>query len=357
MPTANSSSSWVPVLITDAFNTIKQNPRKVAAALLAAGAGYLSTVYGDDDLFATSTSVWAPELGNNFIGAMSALTVGMAASREHAGLFAVGGLSMFANTWSGVDAAAPTIRNPIPDQNASVGTHFSYAFKWDQVFDDADNDTLSISAKLSDGSPLPSWLNLKMFDYSYLKTYPTVGAAQDIDIINDTAYLIQKGPNRLETLNVSQALSPVHINTVHRIFSPQVIQIQGTIAYVAESSKLILFDISNPRNVNELSSHSLSSTVSGMDIRDGIAYVAHGSTGLSVINVTNTSSPSFLSNYDTPSAAQDVLVSGHIAYVSDLSSGIQILDVSNSSSPKFLSTYDDSAGFAFSAVLKNDVYM
>jgi len=356
MPTANSSSSWVPVLITDAFNTIKQNPRKVAAALLAAGAGYLSTVYGDDDLFATSTSVWAPELGNNFIGAMSALTVGMAASREHAGLFAVGGLSMFANTWSGVDAAAPTIRNPIPDQNASVGTHFSYAFKWDQVFDDADNDTLSISAKLSDGSPLPSWLNLKMFDYSYLKTYPTVGAAQDIDIINDTAYLIQKGPNRLETLNVSQALSPVHINTVHRIFSPQVIQIQGTIAYVAESSKLILFDISNPMNVNEIgSSYNLPTLAVGMDVYDAIAYVAHQSSGLSLINVTNTSNPSFLSIYDTPVSAWDVLVSGHIAYVCDSSSRIQILDVSNSSLPSFLSVSDNAVGAAYTATLQNDV--
>ena len=52
---------------------------------------------------------------------------------------------------------APTVANAIPDQDATVGVDFSYAFPAN-TFADADSDTLSYTATLSDDSALPSWL-------------------------------------------------------------------------------------------------------------------------------------------------------------------------------------------------------
>ena len=54
--------------------------------------------------------------------------------------------------------AAPTVPNAIPDQTATAGTAFSYAFP-DSTFNDTDTgDTLSYTATKADGMTLPTWL-------------------------------------------------------------------------------------------------------------------------------------------------------------------------------------------------------
>jgi len=53
---------------------------------------------------------------------------------------------------------APTVANSIPNQNATQGVAFSYTVPADTFADIDKGDTLSYSAKLADGSALPSWL-------------------------------------------------------------------------------------------------------------------------------------------------------------------------------------------------------
>lgn len=53
---------------------------------------------------------------------------------------------------------APTVTNPIPDNSATEMVAFSYTFPAN-TFNDANGDTLTYTAKQSDGSPLPPWLN------------------------------------------------------------------------------------------------------------------------------------------------------------------------------------------------------
>ena len=52
---------------------------------------------------------------------------------------------------------APTVANMIPNQSATVGTAFTYAFPTN-TFNDADSDSLTYSALKSDDTALPSWL-------------------------------------------------------------------------------------------------------------------------------------------------------------------------------------------------------
>ena len=53
--------------------------------------------------------------------------------------------------------AAPTVANAIPDQGATAGTAFRYAFP-DTTFTDTDSDTLTYMATKGDGAALPTWL-------------------------------------------------------------------------------------------------------------------------------------------------------------------------------------------------------
>ena len=57
-----------------------------------------------------------------------------------------------------MDATPPTVANAIPDQTATAGTAFSYAFPAN-TFSDADSDTLSYTATKADGTALPTWLS------------------------------------------------------------------------------------------------------------------------------------------------------------------------------------------------------
>ena len=54
--------------------------------------------------------------------------------------------------------AAPTVATVIPDQTATAGTAFSYAFAA-TTFSDASGDTLTYTATQADGTALPSWLS------------------------------------------------------------------------------------------------------------------------------------------------------------------------------------------------------
>ena len=58
---------------------------------------------------------------------------------------------------SAVAPNAPTVANPISDQTATQDATFNYQFA-NNTFEDVNGDTLTYTATLDDGSPLPGWL-------------------------------------------------------------------------------------------------------------------------------------------------------------------------------------------------------
>ncbi|MGV8836645.1 putative Ig domain-containing protein, partial [Cellvibrio sp.] len=53
--------------------------------------------------------------------------------------------------------AAPTVANTVPNQSVTEGTALNYSFP-SNTFNDSDGDNLSYTAKLTNGDPLPAWL-------------------------------------------------------------------------------------------------------------------------------------------------------------------------------------------------------
>ena len=75
--------------------------------------------------------------------------------------------------------SAPTVANMIPDQTATAGKTFSYAFPAN-TFNDADNDTLSYAATKSDGTALPAWLTFT----DSTRTFSGTPAASDAGTVS-----------------------------------------------------------------------------------------------------------------------------------------------------------------------------
>ncbi len=81
----------------------------------------------------------------------------------------------------------PYVKNQIPGQTDTNGTQFSYTVPDSTFTDDDGNNTLSYTATLASGEPLPSWLN---FDPVTRKFTGLVSSAADLNlkvIASDTA--------------------------------------------------------------------------------------------------------------------------------------------------------------------------
>ena len=72
------------------------------------------------------------------------------------------------------DNDAPTVATPIPDQSATVGAAFIYAFPAD-TFNDADSDDLTYTATLGDDTALPTWLDFAADTRIFSGTPTTAG--------------------------------------------------------------------------------------------------------------------------------------------------------------------------------------
>ncbi|HQF41388.1 MAG TPA: putative Ig domain-containing protein [Ignavibacteriaceae bacterium] len=70
---------------------------------------------------------------------------------------------------------APYLYNQIPNQTDSVGYEFNYTFSDSTFIDDDGNNSLTYSATLSNGNPLPSWLSFDPSARLFYGTPTTVG--------------------------------------------------------------------------------------------------------------------------------------------------------------------------------------
>jgi hypothetical protein len=62
---------------------------------------------------------------------------------------------------------APLFALPIPDQTVMVSNAFNFTIPPDLIVDADINDLLSVSATLSDGSPLPAWLHFDPLTWTF----------------------------------------------------------------------------------------------------------------------------------------------------------------------------------------------
>ncbi|MHC8407457.1 putative Ig domain-containing protein [Pseudomonas sp. TMB3-21] len=76
---------------------------------------------------------------------------------------------------------APVVAIPLLDQNATERTLFSYTVTQDS-FADANKDTLTFSATLADGSPLPAWLSFNASNLTFSGT-PTNTASGTYSVL------------------------------------------------------------------------------------------------------------------------------------------------------------------------------
>lgn len=100
--------------------------------------------------------------------------------------------------------------------------------------------------------------------------------------------------NGLTILDTTDSLNPIEIGSYHHGTSSYV-QVRGTTVFLTNSnSTLEILDVSNPQNIQLLSSINLQSYPYSFEICNNAIYVAEGSSGMEVINIINTLAPVFV---------------------------------------------------------------
>jgi hypothetical protein len=183
----------------------------------------------------------------------------------------------------------PLLANPIPEQTAYQNRSFSFTVP-DYTFADA-GDTLTYSATLGDGSPLPNWLSFNTATRTFSGT-----------------------PTNAGNLNLKITATDSVGNSVSDTFVVSVFT----------------------------SSYSINGYAHGIETVNNYAYVASAWGGLQILDISNPNAPTLLGSYDTAGYSRDVTVSGNYAYIADSNSGLQILDITNRNSPTLVGSGGDS---------------
>ena len=81
----------------------------------------------------------------------------------------------------------PYVKNPVPDQAAIKGELFTFTISDTTFIDDDGNNTLTYSAKLTNGSPLPAWLTFNTISGTFSGTPEITGSLNIRVTATDTA--------------------------------------------------------------------------------------------------------------------------------------------------------------------------
>ena len=109
------------------------------------------------------------------------------------------------------------------------------------------------------------------------------------------------------------------------------VAVAGAYAYVAEKSifdltgSLRVLDITQPQAPFEIASARVADPAQGVIWQDGLVYLAHAGSGLTLFDVSDPTTPAPLAAYNTSGEAMDVTLGAGSVFVADAAGGLLVL--------------------------------
>ncbi|MBN8432173.1 putative Ig domain-containing protein [Microbulbifer salipaludis] len=167
---------------------------------------------------------------------------------------------------------APIVANPIPNRSGTAGSAFSYTFP-SNTFSDPNGDSLTYSAKLSNGSSLPSWLSFNAGTRKFSGT-PTAGGTWDVRVTANDGN--GKSVSDVFRITVTSNSAPILVTPIpNRYYSVQI----GDPIYFSVKN-----NFSDPDG--DTLSFSASGLPSGMSINSSTGAISGVGLGFWTVTVT-----------------------------------------------------------------------
>jgi len=166
------------------------------------------------------------------------------------------------------------------------------------------------------------------------------GETFSICIQNDLAYIL--GGRGLVVADVSDPANPKELQEYVIEGYKQAVQAEGSYAYITSDAGLEILNVSDSGKISPIAQFG-DSRARGVEVCNGIAYLAVPDNGVEVIDVTNPASPQKITTVAGTEGACDVHIHEEYLYVARHVAGISILNISNKKAPKLVGSfpYDD----------------
>ncbi|MGC9780079.1 MAG: hypothetical protein HZR80_12615 [Candidatus Heimdallarchaeota archaeon] len=143
-------------------------------------------------------------------------------------------------------------------------------------------------------------------------------------------------------------------------------QVNNDIAYIASIDGLLLLDVSLPSSPSFLGFYDSEGSVSDVEIKDNLAFLASSGFGLEIIDITNPSNPVFISKCDDTRDVVGIYLEENIAYLACGKIDLKIVDISTLESPFVIEEFRDPNdepydpyvsinGFASEVIVKDEI--
>ena len=172
-------------------------------------------------------------------------------------------------------------------------------------------------------------------------SYNRCGGDYDVYVSGNYAYVRES--NKLKVIDISDMLNPAEIGYYENRAGVKSMKVIGNIAYLMEQTDQCLrtIDISDP------CAPTLIGTYEGqvpapfdMDVYGNYAYITQNN-GVLILDVSDPANITYAGSYDEHMYNGNVLITDHYAFVVTNMGGVRVLDISSDpASPDLIATYD-----------------
>jgi hypothetical protein len=180
--------------------------------------------------------------------------------------------------------------------------------------------------------------------------------AYDVAISGNYAYVAESV--RFRVIDISDPTTPVQVaSRFSRQNNFMGVVVSGNLVYLANGGRGVwVRDVSNPEDPSVVGRHPTGHVVYDVAVRDNYAYVVNERDGLRVIDISNPADPRSVGRCDTPSQAHDVAVSGDYAYVADGIGDLRVINISDPMDPQEVAVFETEAFGSANGVVVRDNY-
>ncbi|MCG3220803.1 MAG: hypothetical protein H7641_05425 [Candidatus Heimdallarchaeota archaeon] len=178
----------------------------------------------------------------------------------------------------------------------------------------------------------------------FINKISTVGGmGYDIEIYDNYAYITSNGG--VEIINIQDPYNPEKITTLELSNGAFGVFIKDDLAFIAAgSSGLVIADISDPTDptiLGQSSGHGISRRVYATD---DYAFIACCEDGLKIFNISNLANPIEVGEYLHTGRIDDVILIDNIAILANPFLGLEVVNVTLTSSPQRIRTFTSASG-------------
>ena len=163
--------------------------------------------------------------------------------------------------------------------------------------------------------------------------------ANCVEAIDNYAYFTSK--NGLYVVDISNPSNPQslgRVNGTNNLILENLDADENILAVAAHEDGVLIYDISNPQNVN-LRATVGTNNAWGVRVKNNYIYIAD-ELFVKIYDITNNSNPIFINQIETSNAVKDIALNNSFMYVALGSDGVDIYDLSNPENPVFLDNYN-----------------